>query len=293
VKASAEAEGGSSVTKTFDKDYVIQDSDLPITEGDPGYTADSWNINPVDQKVTSDVIYTISFKNATYQVSVPEGFTAIGSATHGSKLTFTPSASGKIVTNVTAKIGDASITVTKNEDGSYSIDGDAITGNITIEATTVEGSLLYIAYDTYKALASGTKIAILKTTQLNGSKYTLSDGENSKDFFWSSRYNGYVAIVDSAWTDAQLASKIITGDGDAIALSYNGDINGSGSTTAGDSGYITDILHNVTANYDVTDRMRLEMDVVGDEHIVGTNDISWILEEAVGYHPSYPDDDET
>ena len=199
-------------------------------------------------------------------------------ATHGTDLTFTPAVDGKIVVGVTAKIGDTVVAVTKNTDGSYTISGNAITGDLTITAQTVTGSWDFIAKDAYIALSADKKIAVLATGKLDGGNYLL-DGEG---MYWSSKYNAYVKIVGKDETAKTLTAKLaFNANVAAQTLSYTGDINGDGKATPADGGMINDELHEVTRGYDVTEKMRLEMDFDGNG-FVSTADIMSILRKYVG-----------
>jgi hypothetical protein len=240
----------------------------------------------VGQTVTTDTEYTVSFKPGTYDVNLPEGVTADGvsNATYLENLTFTPTASEKIITNVTAKIGETAIKVTKNDNGSYTIDGEDITGAITIEVTSIVGTIENIMGSKYKALEDDTKIVIIKTKQLETGKYTLT---GVGDLFYSSKYGGYVTIVnapkDTNWTNAEVASKLTKSEGTAPEISYNGDVDNSGRVRASDAGAINTILHGGTLEYTPDTKMRLELDVNGDG-VADTEDIVWVLEEVVGLH---------
>jgi uncharacterized repeat protein (TIGR02543 family) len=285
-------DGTSSIVKTFDEGYTIQEKDLPNLAGKTGYQFNEWNTNPVGQTVTAAATYTATFKKGTYTVTLPGGVEGIAAtATYDSDLTFTPTATDKIITGVTAKIGDTPIAVTENNDGSYTIAGSLITGNIEIAVESVDGTLELISRTEYAALAQDTQVAILKTAKrTDNQKYTLSD---VGDLYYSSKYQGYVTIVDATLTEAQLAAQLSTIEGAATDLSYGGDINSSGIVTASDSGVVNDILHGVELFYTPDTKMRLELDVNGDKK-VSSEDIVWILETAVQKsHDSETDESDT
>lgn len=195
-------------------------------------------------------------------------------ATHGTDLTFTPAVDGKIVVGVTAKIGETVVAVTKNANGSYTISGNAITGDLTITAQTVDGSWDFIGKDSYFALSADKKIAVLATGKLDVGNYLL----NGEEMYWSSKYNAYVKIVDKNETAETLTAKLaFNASVAAQTLSYTGDINGSNTVTPADGGMINDELHSVTRAYHLTEKERLEMDVNGDQKVT-TADIVAILE---------------
>ena len=254
--------------------------------GDAGYTFKEWQIGGII-KTEDDILntafdenttITAIFDHATYNVTATGISGVSDKATHGTNLTFTPTVEGKIVVGVTAKIDETVVMVTKNADGSYTISGDAITGNLTITAQTVAGSWGFIDKDTYIALSADKKIAVLATDKLAAGNYLL----NGEGMYWSSKYNAYVKIVGKDETAEMLTAKLaFNASVAAQTLSYTGDINGSNTVTPADGGMINDELHSVARLYVLTEKERLEMDVNGDKK-VSTEDIMRILRKYVG-----------
>lgn len=254
--------------------------------GNAGYTFKEWQIDGeaksdaelLDMLFNADTTVTAVFDDATYSVTAVDISGVPKTATHGTKLTFTPTVEGKVVTGITAKIGETAVTVTKNVDGSYTIAGDAITGNLTITAQTVTGSWSFIGKDTYIALSNNTKIALLTTDQLASGNYLL----DNQGMYWSSKYKAYVKIVGKDETAQTLTAKLaFNASLAAQTLSYTGDINGSNTVTPADGGMINDELHSVKREYTLTEKERLEMDVNGSQE-VSTEDIMSILRKYVG-----------
>jgi uncharacterized repeat protein (TIGR02543 family) len=281
---NSEAEPGASVTKTFDAGYVIKDTDLPTGVADAGYTVDSWDTDPRGLEVTANVTYTLSFKDATYTVTWPEGVTGgATTATHGAALVFTPTKSGEIITKVTYTVdGNNATEITPNNDGTYTIEGSKITGKIAISVETITATFTYVSAAQYKALPAGEKMVILETEKLTDKKYTL--GDTYGDLYWSAAYGGYATFVKATETDATLSAMLKVASGDATEISYDCDINSSNSVTAADAGIVNDILHNVdhegNLSYPVTNKMRLELDIDGSKY-VSTYDISLIQKKAM------------
>ena len=254
--------------------------------GNAGYTFKEWQINGeaktdaelLDMLFNANTTVTAVFDHATYSVTA-DGISGVpDEATHGTSLTFTPTVNGEIVIGITVKIGETSVPVTKNTDGSYTIAGDAITGNLTITAQTVTGSWSFISKEGYKALSADTQIALLTTGQLASGNYLL----DNQGMYWSSQYKAYVKIVNIKETAASLTAKLaFNASVAAQTLSYTGDINGSNTVTPADGGMINDELHSVTRAYQLTEKERLEMDVNGDKK-VSTEDIMRILRKYVG-----------
>ena len=292
VTFAADANGSVSfTTKTVVKDSKLGADNLPTVTPNPGYQFDGWykgdtKISSLaDETITSAVTYTAKFTHATYSLTLSDGLTlknkdgqSITTATHGTDLIFTPTVDGKVVIGITAKIGETAVPVTKNDDGSYTIAGDVITGDLTITAQTADGSWIFISKDNYKALSADAQIALLTTGKLASGNYLLgNDG-----MYWSPKYNAYVKIVDANETAATLTAKLsVHTDAEALTLAYTGDINGDGQATPADGGMINDELHEVNRSYTVTEKMRLEMDFSGDK-TVSTVDIMNILRKYVG-----------
>ena len=250
--------------------------------GAAGYTFKEWQIDGaakteagiLNTAFVENTTVTAIFDHATYSVAAAGTNGVPTTATHGTALTFTPTVEGKIVVGVTAKIGGTDVAVTKNANGSYTISGDAITGDLTITALTVTGSWDFIGKDPYIALSANEKIAVLATGKLDAGNYLLGD----EGMYWSSKYNAYVKIVGKDESAETLTAKLAFNATVAEqVLSYSGDINGSNTVTPADGGMINDELHSVARAYELTEKERLEMDVNGDKN-VSTADIVAILE---------------
>lgn len=279
---------GETIAFILDKGGNLTEEQLnTVTKtGDAGYTFKEWQIDGaakteaeiLNTAFDADTTITAVFDHATYSVAAAAGIKGVPTtATHGTDLIFTPTVEGKIVVGVTAKIGEIVVAATKNADGSYTISGDAITGDLTITAQTVTGSWGFIDKDTYIALNTDEKIAVLATDKLDGNY--LLDG---KGMYWSSKYKAYVKIVGKDETEQTLTAKLaFNASVAAQTLSYTGDINGDGKATPADGGMINDELHEVTRGYNVTEKMRLEMDFDGNG-FVSTADIMSILRKYVG-----------
>ena len=279
---------GGTTAFVLDKGGKLTEAQLnAVTKtGNAGYTFKEWQIGGV-AKAEAEILgttfnatttITAIFDHATYNV-IATGISGLpGVATHGTNLIFTPTVEGKIVVGVTAKIGEIVVAVTKNADGSYTISGDAITGDLTITAQTVTGSWDFIDKDTYIALSTDEKIARLATGKLDAGNYLL----NGDGMYWSSKYEAYVKIVGANETVESLTAKLsVSENAQALTLSYTGDINGDGKATPADGGMINDELHSVTRTYELTEKERLEMDVNGNKK-VSTEDIMSILRKYVG-----------
>jgi len=138
----------------------------------------------------------------------------------------------------------------------------------------------FITADQYKALDTDTKILAIKA-EANDTTYTLG----SYNFYYSSKYGAYVAVVGAGITDDDVKSMVTSADGaDADVIAYKGDVTDESGTTAGDAALISEMLHDPNGEY--TDLMRFEADVYGTYTeggaYVTVSDATWILYASVG-----------
>ena len=273
--------GQDEVTLTVDAGTTAEALDDMFTfTPAPGYELGT--ISPAFANVTGNATYTVTFTDASYRVTWPanENGALPETLTHGKDFIFTPSVTGKLVTGVTYQVGENQVALEPNADGSYTIPGSAITGPITVTYTTVDATWEFISEGDYKAAPVGEKVAILKTSKLGTGTYTLT---GYGDMYWSEKYdNGaYVCFVDDDETAATLTQKLATNSNTVIEINYDGKINSDDKVSAADSAPITAVLHQIEVQYDITDLMRFQFDVNGDKAVT-TQDIEWILDEAVG-----------
>lgn len=275
-----------SATVTVDKGTTATElAGMFNFEPNPGYKVDA--ITPAFVDVNGNANYTVTFTDESYRVAWPtnENGTLPETLTHGKDFIFTPSVTGKLVTGVTYQVGtNAPVTLPTSSTGSYTIPGDAITDTITVTYTTVDATWDFITEEAYKAAPKGEKVAILKTSKLTTSTYTLT---GYGDMYWSEKYdNGaYVCFVDADETAATLTQKLATNSNTVIEINYDGKINSDNKVSAADSAPITAALYQIQVQYDITDLMRFQFDVNGDKAVT-TQDIKWILDTAVGKNPT-------
>lgn len=285
VGGSGTVNGSQSASVTFDANTDAEEvaKAFEIVAA-PGYTFTA----PTYEAVTSDKTYTLTFTHATYPVTWPDGVTGgAANATHGTDLTFTPSVSGQVVTGVTCTINGNNVELVKNDNGSYTIPGDAIVGNVTIAYTTQAATWTMIAETNYAAAPAGKNIAVLTASRLAEEQtYALTGYGN---MFWSEKYSAYVCFVNASERNETLSAKLIVVNNAAIEIDYSGDINGDGKVTPADSAAINAALHGISVEYDVSDRMRFMFDVTGDKTVTA-QDIKTILDTYTGYTPESGDE---
>jgi hypothetical protein len=322
VKSSADdKEGQTSFKKAFFVNDTITANDIPGFILAAGYQV-VWVENPTNQIVTADKTYVAGFEKATYDVnwgSSAATDTSAQKATYDRDLTFTPTGNGVIVTGVTYTVAGTydednskelkKQTATKNADGSYTIAGSTITGNITINVETTSAKFTFISYREYQGLVGGTKIAVLTLTNVSDldtdHKWYLDYGTTQTVFLWSSSYGAYLAIVDKNETEATLSAKLVCGsysdnDSDnsykAFKLLNKGDVDRDGDVDIFDITMIDNVLMSTDKRQSwssISDINRLEMDVSGvtdnaadgtPDKTVSVVDINWILDETNGLH---------
>lgn len=265
--------GTTSATVTFDyntpADKVAEAFNIVAA---PGYTFAA----PAFETVTADKTYTVTFTHATYPVT---GVEDVESATHGTDLTFTPKLEDELLLGVQYQVGDGeAVTLEPDENGSYTIPGDKIIGNITVTYTTVTGFWGYISAMDYVAAPAGKQVALLNTTKLEKGTYALT---GYSDMFWSEKYSAYVCFVDKDETDTTLTEKLAVSQNSVTEIDYSGNINGVGGITPADSAAINAVLHSISVEYEISDLMRFQFDVLGDRQVTA-QDIMWILNQYTG-----------
>lgn len=277
---TVKVEGGNGTVNGTTSDTITFDYNTPADKvaeafkivAAPGYTFAA----PAFETVTADKTYTVTFTHATYPVT---GVEDVASATHGTDLTFTPKLEGKLLLGVQYQVGDGQpVALEPNENGSYTIPGDKIIGNITVTYTTVTGSWDYISAVDYVAAPAGKQVALLNTDKLEKGTYALT---GYSDMFWSEKYSAYVCFVDNGETDTTLTEKLAVSQNSVTEIDYSGNINGVGGITPADSAAINAVLHSISVEYEISDLMRFQFDVLGDRQVTA-QDIMWILNQYTG-----------
>lgn len=207
----------------------------------------------------------------TVSVTKPDYVKGNDTATKGQDYTFTvDKEDGYEYSEPTVKVGDVDVTdkVVKNEDGSYTIPGSTITGNITIEASKTAA----ITVDVVEYLSLDSKTMYLVT--VSG---TFAEGQAAKydgvSMFWSEKYNAYAYLVISdASLDAvktEAAAKVTVADGSSAGnVDYTGDVNGTKVTDVNDAQLTYDMYNAKYDSFDVVSMLKfLNADVNGDKTV--------------------------
>jgi len=276
--ASLKVDGNSIATATPNAGYKF----IGWYAGDDAFTSAT---------VTTDGTYSYiaKFEKDTFEMTVPAGVSV--------KVNDNEAVAGGENVKVNVQIGDT-VVITANDnamvtgvsyngtaiiasEGKYTVPADKITEAITITVDAID--YFFITADQYKALANDSyKILAIKATA-NDKDYTYGD----YDFYYSSKYEAYVAIIGANLKASDIGKSITSAAGSEEALKYDGDVNRDGITSAADAAIVSEILHaykNGTTNY--TDIMRLEADVFGEYTeggaYVTASDCTWMLYKSVG-----------
>ena len=209
--------------------------------------------------------------SSVVSVTKPDYVKGNDTATKGQDYTFTvDKEEGYDYSEPTVKVGDVDVTdkVVKNDDGSYTIPGSTITGNITIEVTKTAAA----AVDVAQYLTLDGKVMYLVTAS-----GTLPEGQVAKydgmSMFWSEKYNAYAYLVISAdnleAVKAEAAAKVKVAEGTSAGdVDYTGDVNGTKVIDVNDAQLTYDMYNAKYDSFDVVSMLKfLNADVNGDKTV--------------------------
>jgi len=279
--------------------WADETCETPLTEPIPvaanGYTLDDpvWRLKASGERVTFEQISNTQFTGpATYEataspskydvtydagrVTFISGVTE-GKATYLTDVVFTVTKRTGYVPVVRYKVGEGEFTLMTAVDGKYTIDGDVILDDITIQVSdTLEGEVSFISNDTYKALPDGYKLLLFSApAKLNSGAYEY-DGNA---MFYSSGYSTaggaqvYLYVVPDGVSEQQAKDNIqIDEEAEPCTeLAYDGDVNLDGRIISTDAvltyGLYKGLHENDPDFTKVGMRMRLEADVNNDKKV--------------------------
>ena len=170
---------------------------------------------------------------------------------------------------VTAKIGEEPVEITE-ADGTYTIAGADVTGDIVITVTKTEK--ITVKVDEYLTVDEQAMNYVTVKGELAEGKVAMYDG---KAMYWSEKYEAYVYLVIGA-ADASL---VTIGDGEAVSVDYSGNVNGTEVIDINDAQLVYDIYNAKYANFDAVSMYKfLCADVNGDMD-VNTLDAAAVVAE--------------
>lgn len=285
---TVEGTGAGDVTAadkaTYNTDYtftVTEDGNYTynttVTVGGKAYTLGTpengkYTIPGTDIKGDIVISVTKTVKpSSVVSVTKPDYVKGNDTATKGQDYTFTvDKEEGYDYSEPTVKVGDVDVTdkVVKNGDGSYTIPGSTITGNITIEVTKTAA----VTVDVTEYITLNGKAMYLVTASGN-----FAEGQVAKydgmSMFWSEKYNAYAYLVISAdgleTVKAEAAAKVKVAEGTAAGtVDYTGDVNGTKVIDVNDAQLTYDMYNAKYESFDaVTMPKFLNADINGDKKV--------------------------
>ena len=285
---TVEGTGAGDVTAadkaTYNTDYtftVTEDGNYTynttVTVGGKPYALG----NPENGKYTipgtdikGDIVITVTRTvkpSSVVSVTKPDYVKGNDTATKGQDYDFTvEKEEGYDYSEPTVKVGGVDVTdkLVKKENGSYTIPGSTITGNITIEVTKTAA----VTVDVTEYITLNGKVMYLVTAS-----GTLPEGQVAKydgmSMFFSEKYNAYAYLVISAdnleTVKAEAAGKVKVAEGTAAGtVDYTGDVNGTKVIDVNDAQLTYDMYNAKYESFDtVTMPKFLNADINGDKKV--------------------------
>lgn len=285
---TVEGTGAGDVTAadkaTYNTDYtftVTEDGNYTynttVTVGGKAYTLGTpengkYTIPGTDIKGDIVISVTKTVKpSSVVSVTKPDYVKGNDTATKGQDYTFTvDKEEGYDYSEPTVKVGDVDVTdkVVKNDDGSYTIPGSTITGNITIEVTKTAA----VTVDVTEYITLNGKVMYLVTASGNFAEGQVAKYDGMSMFF-SEKYNAYAYLVISAdnleAVKAEAAGKVKVAEGTAAGtVDYSGDVNGTKVVDVNDAQLTYDMYNAKYESFDAVSMLKfLNADVSGDKTV--------------------------
>lgn len=285
---TVEGTGAGDVTAankaTYNTDYTftVKEDDnytytTTVTVGGKAYTLGTpengkYTIPGTDIK--GDIVITVTKTvkpSSVVSVTKPDYVKGGDTATKGQDYDFTvDKEDGYDYSEPTVKVGGVDVTdkVVKNDDGSYTIPGTTITGNITIEVTKTAA----VTVDVTEYITLNGKVMYLVTAS-----GTLPEGQVAKydgmSMFFSEKYNAYAYLVISTdnleTVKAEAAAKVKVAEGpSAGTVDYTGDVNGTKLIDVNDAQLTYDMYNAKYDSFDAVTMLKfLNADMNGDKKV--------------------------
>ena len=285
---TVEGTGAGDVTAadkaTYNTDYtftVTEDGNYTynttVTVGGKPYALG----NPENGKYTipgtdikGDIVITVTRTvkpSSVVSVTKPDYVKGNDTATKGQDYTFTvDKEEGYDYSEPTVKVGGVDVTdkLVKKENGSYTIPGSTITGNITIEVTKTAA----VTVDVTEYITLNGKVMYLVTASGNFAEGQVAKYDGMSMFF-SEKYNAYAYLVISAdnleAVKAEAAGKVKVAEGTAAGtVDYSGDVNGTKVVDVNDAQLTYDMYNAKYESFDAVSMLKfLNADVSGDKTV--------------------------
>ena len=285
---TVEGTGAGDVTAenkaTYNTDYTFTVTEeanysytTTVTVGGKAYTLGApengkYTIPGTDIKGDIVISVTKTVKpSSVVSVTKPDYVKGNDTATKGQDYDFTvEKEDGYDYSEPTVKVGDVDVTdkLVKNGEGSYTIPGSTITGNITIEVTKTAA----VTVDVTEYITLNGKVMYLVTASGNFAEGQVAKYDGMSMFF-SEKYNAYAYLVISAdgleTVKAEAAGKVKVAEGTAAGtVDYSGDVNGTKVIDVNDAQLTYDMYNTKYSSFDVVSMLKfLNADVSGDKKV--------------------------
>lgn len=285
---TVEGTGAGDVTAadkaTYNTDYtftVTEDGNYTynttVTVGGKTYslgTPENGKYTIPGTDIKGDIVISVTKTvkpSSVVSVTKPDYVKGNDTATKGQDYTFTvDKEEGYDYSEPTVKVGDVDVTdkVVKKENGSYTIPGSSITGNITIEVTKTAA----VTVDVTEYITLNGKVMYLVTASGNFAEGQVAKYDGMSMFF-SEKYNAYAYLVISAdsleTVKAEAAAKVKVAEGTAAGtVDYSGDVNGTKVVDVNDAQLTYDMYNTKYSSFDVVSMLKfLNADVSGDKTV--------------------------
>jgi hypothetical protein len=285
---TVEGTGAGDVTAadkaTYNTDYtftVTEDDNYTytttVTVGGKSYALGTpengkYTIPGIDIKGDIVISVTKTVKpSSVVSVTKPDYVKGNDTATKGQDYDFTvEKEDGYDYSEPTVKVGGVDVTdkLVKKENGSYTIPGSTITGNITIEVTKTAA----VTVDVTEYITLNDKAMYLVTASGNFAEGQVANYDGMSMFF-SEKYNAYAYLVISAdsleTVKAEAAAKVKVAEGtSAGTVDYTGDVNGTKVVDVNDAQLTYDMYNTKYSSFDVVSMLKfLNADVSGDKKV--------------------------
>ena len=285
---TVEGTGAGDVTAadkaTYNTDYtftVTEDGNYTynttVTVGGKTYslgTPENGKYTIPGTDIKGDIVISVTKTvkpSSVVSVTKPDYVKGNDTATKGQDYDFTvEKEDGYDYSEPTVKVGGVDVTdkLVKNGEGSYTIPGSTITGNITIEVTKTAA----VAVDVTEYITLNGKAMYLVTASGNFAEGQVANYDGMSMFF-SEKYNAYAYLVISAdsleTVKAEAAAKVKVAEGTAAGtVDYSGDVNGTKVIDVNDAQLTYDMYNAKYESFDAVSMLKfLNADVSGDKTV--------------------------
>ena len=284
VSGAGAADVTAAPKATYNTDYtftVNEDANytysVSVTVGGKAYslgTPENGTYTIAGTAINGDIVITVTKTvrpSSIVSVTKPDYVTGADTATKGQDYSFSiDKEEGYEYSEPTVKVGGEDVTdkLVKNDDGSYTIPGASVTGNITIEVTKTAAA----AVDVVEYITLNGKSMFLVTAA-----GTFPEGQVAKydgmSMFWSEQYQAYAYLVVSAdgleAVKTEVAAKVKVAEGTAAGtVDYTGDVNGTGLIDVNDAQLTYDMYNAKYEAFDAVAMLKfLNADVNADKKV--------------------------